>query len=92
MTSNTTITVVQVILSHKDGYYFATSEDVPGLHLCSQDRAKLESYIIPAIKLLFKDNRGLDVEVLRYSDPKSFPEPASPSITGGHTARYALAA
>ena len=60
--------VVRVNLEHgTDGRWFATSEDVFGLNLCSADRNAVLRDIPRAIKFLFKANNGIDVEVTTLS-------------------------
>ena len=44
-----------------NGCWFATSEDVFGLNLCSADRKAVLRDIPRAIELLFKTNNGMDV-------------------------------
>lgn len=76
MTANSSGAVIRVRIKRSGGYIRATSKDVPGLFLCSQDSETLERNIIPAIKLLFKLNRGLDVEVFPMAaTPERIQEP-----------------
>lgn len=68
--------VVRVNLERgPDGRWFATSEDVFGLNLCSVDRKAVLRDIRRAIKLLFKANNGIDVEVTTQNRVDAFPTP-----------------
>ena len=75
--SDAPIAVIQVNIEEQAGYYYVTSNDIPGLHLWGEDRDRLCNIIIPAIKILYKKNRNLDVEVKMAADPQTFPEPAA---------------
>jgi predicted RNase H-like HicB family nuclease len=75
MPENTTIAVIELTVEQRAGYTYVSSKDVPGLHLWGDDEEKVFRNIAPAIKILFKRNRGLDVEVVPASDPKEFPRP-----------------
>lgn len=68
--------VVRVDLERgPDGLWFATSEDVFGLNLCDANRKAVVRDIPKAIKLLFKANSGIDVEVTRLNCVDAFPSP-----------------
>ena len=67
--------VIEVQFEARDGYLHATSEQVPGLYLCGQDPHAVVEDIIPAIKSLFKLNRGWDVEVVPETEASRFPAP-----------------
>lgn len=69
-----TATVVQVKLRHDGHYYYASSDDVFGLHLCGEDRNAVLRDIPKLIKILVKENSGVDVEVQRYEEPRTFPQ------------------
>ena len=73
MTANTPIAVIELNIENRGGYVYVSSEDVPGLHLWGDDIQKVCQKIIPAIKLLFRLNRGLDIEVMPASSPNEFP-------------------
>lgn len=73
MTSNTALAVIELRIENRSGYIYVSSEDVPGLHLWGDDAKKVCQKIIPAIKLLFRLNRGLDVEVVPAASPNEFP-------------------
>jgi hypothetical protein len=89
---NASVTIVEVEIQRKDGYVFANSKDVPGLHLCSQDPQVVAQSIIPAIKMLFKLNRGLDVEVVPAADIDAFPTPAPVLQDHEPTTRFVMMA
>lgn len=76
MSNNQPLTVIELVIENRAGYIYISSVDVPGLHIWGDDPKKLCKKIVPAIKLLFKLNRGLDVEVLPASKPEEFPTPS----------------
>lgn len=43
---------IQIEISDCDGKFFATSKQVPGFVLCSENRMALEEDIFPAMKML----------------------------------------
>lgn len=73
MTANTPFAVIELIIENRAGYIYVSSKDVPGLHLWGDDAQKVCKKIIPAIKMLFRLNRGLDVEVVPAASPNVFP-------------------
>lgn len=56
-------TVVTVAMRRENGWYIATSPDLKGLIVCHQSHAKFAQEIPLCIKVLFKANHGIDVEV-----------------------------
>ncbi len=58
-----TIETVQVKIEEREGYVYVSSDDVPGLWLWGKDSNQIFNNIAPAIKTLYKHNRGIDVEV-----------------------------
>tara|TARA_Y100000310_G_scaffold182271_1_gene182362 strand:- start:3071 stop:4096 length:1026 start_codon:yes stop_codon:yes gene_type:complete len=57
--ANTAVSVIEVRFQHGvDGLIRVTSDDVPGLNLCSNDFEALCEDLIPAIKDLFRLNRA----------------------------------
>lgn len=92
MTSSSPLAIVTVMIERRDGYIFAHSDDVPGLDLCSQNEESIAKNILAGIKLLFKLNRGLNVEVMPVTDLATFPTPA-PLLAGNEAAkRFAMVA
>lgn len=61
--SNESFAVITVTVELSDGGVRIYSKDVPGLHLASSDIGAALRDVAPAIKMLFKMNRGWDVEV-----------------------------
>lgn len=55
--------VVSVTMRKDNGWYIATSPDLAGLVVCHQDYVKFVQEIPACIKLLFKADRGMDVDV-----------------------------
>lgn len=67
------VTVIELRFAMREGFLHVTSEQVPGLHLCSDDFQAVIDDVIPAVKALFHYNRGVDVEVLPATDAGVFP-------------------
>ena len=55
--------IVRIKISKRDGRFYISSDDVPGLWLWGNDLARLLKNIAPAIQYLYKYNRGIEVEV-----------------------------
>ncbi len=68
-------TVIKLEMEQREGLFYVSSADVPGLHLAGYDMRKVLADVVPAIKYLFKMNRGLDVEVRPASPVERFPDP-----------------
>ena len=62
--------LVQVVSELKNGYWVVTSKDMPGLLLCGKTLKELMQDIPAAIKLLFKHNYDMDIEVVPVGDPQ----------------------
>lgn len=77
MPSTAAYAVIEVHFEFRYGRLHVRSEDVPGLYLCGPDTEKVMDDIIPAIKALFKLNRGWDVEVVPETEISEFPEARS---------------
>lgn len=56
----------------KNGRFYVSSDDVPGLFLWGRNFEELMENIAPTIKDLYKFNRGLDVEVREAIFPSGF--------------------
>lgn len=54
---------VRIKVEQRDGRFYISSEDVPGLWLWGSDLRTLFEDVAPTIQDLYKMNRGLDVEV-----------------------------
>lgn len=46
------------------GYFCASSADVPGLRVCGETMELTRQYIMQGVRLLFKYNRDMDVDVI----------------------------
>ena len=68
------VSVIEICIEDKGSHLYASSKDVPGLYLAGQTPEELLEKIIPAVKLLFKLNRDIDVEVLPAIEPALFPQ------------------
>lgn len=73
MTKGTIVTTINVSLSPRTDYLMATSDDLPGLHVCASTEQQACERVADAIKLLYKLNHNLEVEVYQATDIKSFP-------------------
>jgi len=70
--------IARIIIEYKKdggGVFVATSRDVPGLLLAHRNREAVIGDIPAAIKLLFKLNRGEDVNVFPAEDKTADFEP-----------------
>lgn len=74
MTNDTRVTTVVVNIQPEGAYFVAHSVDVPGLHVWGESQEQVCERVMKAIKLLFKLNRHIDVEVYPSADPDTFPE------------------
>lgn len=55
--------VVTVTMRRENGWYIATSPDLDGLIVCHQNLVKFTQEIPACIKLLYKTNLDMDVDV-----------------------------
>jgi hypothetical protein len=58
-----TIETVRIKIEERERCVYVSSDDVPGLWLWGKDQNRVFNSITPAIKALYKHNRGIDVEV-----------------------------
>ena len=58
-----TIETVRIKIEEREGCVYVSSDDVPGLWLWGKDSDQVLNNVVPAIKVLYKHNRGIDVEV-----------------------------
>lgn len=63
MDTNTDL-LVRVDIREEGGWFFASSDDVPGLHVGGETLALTRQYVMQATRLLFKYNREMDVDVV----------------------------
>lgn len=57
------IETVKIKIARRDGRFYISSDDVPGLWLWGSDLGKLFEDVAPTIQDLYRMNRGIDVEV-----------------------------
>ena len=69
-----TATILSIRAEWRDGTLYLSSDDVPGLFLSGDDQEAVMHDLIPAIKALFKMNRGVDVDVYPVAPSSQFPE------------------
>jgi predicted RNase H-like HicB family nuclease len=55
--------IVKINFDVREGYIYAMSPDLPGLHVCGESEEKVRASALLAVKTLFKRNRHLDVDV-----------------------------
>lgn len=85
MPENTIFTVIEIaIRQDASGIFHVDSKDVAGLHLSGASLPKLCAQIEPAIKLLYRLNKGIeDISLRPVSEAAHFPaDPVPAFITG----------
>jgi len=55
--------VLKIDIQAREGYFYAVSPDLPGLHVCGETADTVRSSVLIAVKTLFKRNKKLDVVV-----------------------------
>ena len=78
MTNRSPVAIIHVQIVPNAGSFFASSNDLPGLHVAASSEEKLCDRVIQAIKFLFKTNRGMEVDVVPAVNVQSFPELTKP--------------
>ena len=73
MDKGTIVTTIKVNISPRTDYLMATSDDLPGLNVCAPSVEQACERIPAAIKLLYKLDHGIEVEVFEATDNRSFP-------------------
>lgn len=74
MTQNTPTTVINVSVKDRGGVLYASSDDIFGLNIAAKNEDELCSRLKVGVKWLFKQNHGMDVDVLIPSAPADFPK------------------
>jgi hypothetical protein len=74
MTSGTRVTTIRVELRSFGEGLIATSDHVPGLHVWGPNEDEVCARTMIGIKLLYKHNHGLDVDVYPATEPTIFPD------------------
>jgi hypothetical protein len=64
---------IDLQISGESGGVYIRSKDVPGLHLRGTNLRTMKPTVEKAIKRLFKDNRGIDVNVLWVAEVAQLP-------------------
>lgn len=70
MTKGSPITVLEIMFTERDGIVYASSVDVPGLHLCGKTRKAVAADLPAMIKTLYRLNQGIVVDVEPSFDPE----------------------
>lgn len=71
--------IVAIRVQKLDDYFYASSQDVPGLHVCGETVEQTLASAKRSVQALFKQNRGLEVQVMPVSaDADSFPAVTGP--------------
>lgn len=80
------IAVIEIRIHNKDGWCYATSADVPELHVCGTDKRAVMSDVMPILKRLYKLNHGLDITVIPAASADLKPV-KKPSLIQDHFVR-----
>ena len=71
--------IIRVNIKEEPGFFYADSQDLPGLHVCGKSPEQICATVIKAVKALFKHNRNMDVEVIPATvDKDNFPRMTGP--------------
>ncbi len=65
---------VQLDVQPEHGGVYISSKEVPGLHLIGKCFEAMKSEVERAMKRLYKDNHGQDINVIWLVSPESFPK------------------
>jgi predicted RNase H-like HicB family nuclease len=60
--------IVRITVRSEGDYFYAASQDLPGLHVCGSTEEEVCSSALAAVKALFKHNRNMDVRVVPLTD------------------------
>lgn len=63
MTKDRAITVLEIRFTERDGIVYASSVDLPGLHICGKTKAAVSADLPAMIKTLYRLNQGIEVDV-----------------------------
>lgn len=65
--------LVRIKIENIDGWYIATSPDLPGFTIAHQDRSIIENDVPDAIQLLLTERHGLECSVVKseYGNPRT---------------------
>jgi len=70
MTKGRAVTVLEVKFTERDGIVYASSVDMPGLHVCGKSRKAVNADVPNMIKTLYRLNHGIEVDVEPSFDPE----------------------
>lgn len=56
--------IVKVDIQEVGDHFYASSGDVPGLHVCGNTRDEVSQSAVAAMIWLFKRNRGMNVRIV----------------------------
>lgn len=71
MTRQDPHTTIRIDIQNRNGTFYITSSDVPGLWLWGKDPDDLFASVVPALKALYEFNEGLLVEVEEAEKPRT---------------------
>jgi hypothetical protein len=71
------VALIRVQFQQQDDFVYATSEDMPGLHVVGRFRESVEEDVTNIIKQLYRLQRGLNVHVARTVEPSDLKTPTS---------------
>lgn len=60
--------IVRVDVQERPGYFYAVSQDLPGLRVCGQTLDETKESVFRGIKALFLHNQQMDVAIYPVSD------------------------
>lgn len=73
-----TVALLRIKIRQEGEHYYAASDDLPGLHVGGFSAEQACESALRAVRVLFKANRGLDVDVFPVADDAlMFPTPVS---------------
>jgi hypothetical protein len=61
---NDSALIVKIEVQEVGEHFYASSQDVPGLHVCGGTREQAYESAMAALPFLFKHNRGLNVRIV----------------------------
>ena len=64
--------VAEVRMDEKNGSIHAYSDEIPGLHVVGQDRNAVLADVVTAIKFIYKEVKGMAVEVKWAESPATY--------------------
>ena len=74
MRQTTSARLIRVAITRHGEYFYAKSDDLPGLNVCAITEDQICTSVVTAVKVLFRQNRKMEVEVIPVTeDDDSFP-------------------